>query len=247
MEAIMLAAGIGARLSQNDENYLPKCLLQFDGQSLLARHIDILRAAEIKKLTLVVGYRKEDIKAELAAIDATDFVETIANPDFRDGSIVSLFCAAKVMRSGTEILFMDADVLYHPNLIQRLAASTENSHILYDTDYEPGDEPVMLCLVNGKIVEFKKNVNIVSDIRGEWPGFVKWSAVAASQIADIIDGILAEGAVKQPYEDAFREYMLSAEEASVRCDDITGLPWIEIDFPEDLERARDVILPALKR
>jgi choline kinase len=247
MEAIMLAAGIGARLSQNDKKYLPKCLLRFDGQSLLARHIDILRSAGIKKLTLVVGYREEDIKAELAAIDATDFVETITNPDFRDGSILSLFCAAKAMRSGTEILFMDADVLYHADLIQRLAASTENSHILYDTGYEPGDEPVMLCLVNGKIVEFKKNVNIDSDIRGEWPGFVKWSAVAASQIADIIDGILAEGAVKQPYEDAFREYMLSAEEASVQCDDITGLPWIEIDFPEDLERARDVILPALKR
>jgi choline kinase len=246
MEAIMLAAGIGARLSQNDENYLPKCLLQFDGQSLLARHINILKTAEIKKLTLVVGYREEDIKAELAAIDAKDFVETITNPDFRDGSIVSLFCAAKVMRSGTEILFMDADVLYHPNLIQRLATPNENSHILYDTDYEPGDEPVMLCLVNGEIVEFRKNINIDSDIRGEWPGFVKWSSAAASQIADIIDDILVKGSTQQPYEDAFREYMLSAKAASIQCDDITGLPWIEIDFPEDLKRARDVILPALK-
>jgi choline kinase len=246
MEAIMLAAGIGARLSQNDENYLPKCLLQFDGQSLLARHIDILRTTDLKRLTLVVGYREEDIKAELTAIDAMDFVETITNPDFRDGSIVSLFCAAKAMRSGTDILFMDADVLYHQNLIQRLAKSTGNSHILYDTDYEPGDEPVMLCLVNGEIVEFRKNVNIDSDIRGEWPGFVKWSAAAASQIADIIDSTVASGAIQQPYEDAFREYMLSAKATSIQCDDITGLPWIEIDFPEDLKRARDVILPALK-
>ena len=29
--------------------------------------------------------------------------------------------------------------------------------------------------------------------------------------------------------------------------DVTDLDWIEIDFPEDLERARTVIAPRLKR
>jgi choline kinase len=28
-------------------------------------------------------------------------------------------------------------------------------------------------------------------------------------------------------------------------EDVTGLPWIEIDFPEDVVRARDEILPNL--
>jgi choline kinase len=40
--------------------------------------------------------------------------------------------------------------------------------------------------------------------------------------------------------------MLSPKVAQIDCLDITGLPWIEIDFPEDLERAHDEILPALK-
>jgi choline kinase len=30
------------------------------------------------------------------------------------------------------------------------------------------------------------------------------------------------------------------------AEDVTGLPWTEIDFPEDLDRARSVILPALQ-
>ncbi len=245
MQAIMLAAGVGARLSNNDETYLPKCLLPFDGQSLLARHIEILKSNDITKLTLVTGYQEAEVKAELISIGADDYVETVTNPQFRDGSIVSLYCASSAMRSGDEILFMDADVLYHPDLIQRLTTSTAGNCLIYDTEFEPGDEPVKLCLKNNRIVEFSKKANIEFDSIGEWPGFVKWSPEAAWHIADFIDQKVNAGSVSLPYEEAFRDYLLSSAGAKSDCQDITGLPWIEIDFPEDLDRAHEVILPAL--
>ncbi len=242
MQAIMLAAGVGARLSKNDENYLPKCLLQFDSKSLLARHIEILKTHGVEKLTLVIGYRAEDVRAELTAIGANDFVETVMNPDYRGSSMISLSCAGKSMRSGAEILFMDADVLYHPVLIEKLTTPSENSCIIYDTNFEPGDEPVKLCVKDGAIVEFSKNVEARYDTVGEWPGFVKWSPAAAEKIAGIIDRMIKEDL---PYEAAFREYLLGLNNSSIICENIAGLPWIEIDFPEDLTRARDIILPAI--
>lgn len=245
MQAIMLAAGVGARLSNNDKTLLPKCLLPFDGQSLLARHIDILKTNGISKLTLVIGYRETDIKAELISIDAGDFVETVTNPKFRDGSILSLGIAAQTMRSGDGILFMDADVLCHPDLIQKLITSIADNAIIYDTDFESGDEPVKLCLKAGRIVDFSKKIDAEFDTVGEWPGFVKWSPAAARHIADFIDHKIDEGSMELPYEEAFRNYLLNPEVAQIDCLDITGLPWIEIDFPEDLERAHDVILPKI--
>lgn len=246
MQAIMLAAGIGARLSNNDSAYLPKCLLRFDEQSLLARHIDILRDNGIDKLTLVVGYRADDIHVEINKIGAGDFVKTVLNNQFRNGSIVSLNCARETMCSGEDILFMDADVLYHPELIRKLTTSPTGDYILYDPDFEPGDEPVTLCLNEDKIVEFKKDVNVNCDTVGEWPGFVKWSSKSAMQIAEIISRKIKEGAIDLPYEDGFREFLLSSHGDNVISENISGLPWIEIDFPEDLERARKVILPAIK-
>jgi choline kinase len=30
-------------------------------------------------------------------------------------------------------------------------------------------------------------------------------------------------------------------------EDVTGLPWVEIDFAEDVRRARDEVLPAIRR
>ena len=65
MESIMLAAGIGARLSESTKNYPPKCLLKFNGKSLLARHIEILKSSKIQKLTLIVGYKAEEIERRL--------------------------------------------------------------------------------------------------------------------------------------------------------------------------------------
>ena len=155
MNSIMLAAGIGSRLSDN-KNHPPKCLLRFNGKSLLNRHIEILKFCGIKKLTLVVGYRADEIEAEISKIDKTGFVETIFNPEYLLGSIVSLSCARQTMESGSDILFMDADVLYHVDLIQRLVSSTHDSHILYDRNFEPGDDPVLLCFSDTKILEFKK-------------------------------------------------------------------------------------------
>ena len=44
MRAIILAAGRGSRLAGDNPEGLPKCLLSFDGRSLLARHLENLAA-----------------------------------------------------------------------------------------------------------------------------------------------------------------------------------------------------------
>ena len=241
----MLAAGIGSRLSPKNRDCPPKCLLDFDGKSLLARHIEALRKTGTKKLTLITGYRADDIEAELSKIDNTSFVQTILNPNYQAGTIASLHCAKKLMQSGEDILVMDADVLYHVELIKRLTSSKHDLHILYDKNYEVGPDPVLLCMNEGKIIEFRKNVSIACDVIGEWPGFLRCSARIAGKISKVIESKVDVGLVNLPCEEAFREYILNSKNDAIYCDDITGIPWIEIDFPEDLQSAHDTVLPAI--
>jgi choline kinase len=66
------------------------------------------------------------------------------------------------------------------------------------------------------------------------------------ELSNIIQRRIGSGQTKQPCEEAFREYMLKSELQNIYCDDITGIPWIEIDFPDDINRAHNVILPAIK-
>ena len=48
------------------------------------------------------------------------------------------------------------------------------------------------------------------------------------------------------YELAIRHLLLTMAPGSFGVEDVTGLPWIEIDFAEDVERAESEILPRLE-
>ena len=51
---------------------------------------------------------------------------------------------------------------------------------------------------------------------------------------------------EEPYEEVIRDLLLQTPER-FGYEDITGFPWIEIDFPEDLQRAQQDILPRLEK
>ncbi len=247
MKAIMLAAGVGRRLSGGGEGPAPKALLRFAGRSLLHRHVDILRSLGIEELVLVTGYRADDITAELDSIGAGDFVRPLYNPDFRSGSIVSLWTAREALRAGEAILTMDADVLYHIALLERLLAAPHRTCFPLDREFEAGEEPVKLCVADGVPVEFRKDIGTVScDLIGEWPGFLRLSPAAAAALADVAQRFIDAGRTEDPYEDAIRDMVLSAPPDPVGVEDITGIPWIEIDFPEDVSRAEADILPRIE-
>jgi choline kinase len=245
MHAIMLAAGRGMRLSGGSGDLPPKSLLQFSGRSLLRRHIEALRPAGVEKLTLVLGYRADDIRAELAAIGAEGSTETIFNPRYREGAVVSLWMGRQVLRGGADVLLMDADVLYHPSLLRRLTGSPHRNCLLIDRDLEPGEEPVKICLRGGRIVDFGKTVAGDFEVVGEWPGFLRLEPEMADKLAAAAAAYVFSGRHEEPYEPAIRDVMLGQPADRFGCEDITGLPWIEIDTPEDLRRAREVIAPAL--
>jgi choline kinase len=40
--------------------------------------------------------------------------------------------------------------------------------------------------------------------------------------------------------------VLLATPSEFACEDVSGLPWLEVDFPEDMERAIKQVLPAIR-
>ena len=241
MHAILLAAGVGRRLHQER----PKCLLEFGGVSLLARHCRNLTACGVDNLTVCVGYAAEQIAAALGALAAPRALLHF-NPLFTLGSTLSLWCTRATLACADDVLVMDADVLYHPDILQRLVSSPMRNCFLMDRDFAPGDEPVKLCVNAGRIVELRKRVaeGLRYDMIGESVGFFKFGADTALRLARLIDAYVADGRRDQPHEEALRDLALD-DEVEIGVEDISGLPWLEIDLPEDLERAAHDILPRL--
>jgi choline kinase len=242
MKVAMLAAGVGHRLGMG-EDAPPKALLRFGGQTLLGRHLEILAHFGLFDLTLVVGHQAHAIEQELRALGAQDRVRTCFNPDYRGSSLLSLWMLRQVLRAREPVLYMDADVLYDWRLLARLLGSAHGDCILIARGV-PDPEWVEVRIRDGRIVAFDKGVTLPEyDIRAEWVGFARFSAATAARLADAIEGYVESGQVDVICERAMRDVILAAD--AFGFEDVTGLPWIEIDFPEDVRRARSEILPRL--
>jgi len=245
MRAIILAAGIGARLGSG-EDHPPKAMLKFGGKTLFQRHLEILEACGIEEVVTVTGYRPQLFEAEISRLGAQDFVRQLDNPHFREGSIVSLWTARGELERGEDVLVMDADVLYDARMIARLMDTRAANCFLMDRDFEPGDEPVKLCLKEGRLVDFHKKIKNPFDSSGESVGFFKFSPDVARRLAERTQAYVDDGRRDEWYEEAVRDELLAGPNEAFGYEDVTGLPWIEIDFAEDVERAEKEILPNLQ-
>lgn len=238
----MLAAGVGRRLGIGH----PKCLLAFLSKTLLSRHLEALSAHDIHEIVIAVGFRSELIEEEIRATGSRAPVRTVYNARYEHGSVLSLWAVREVLRAGDGVLLMDADVLYRPDLLQRLIHSRVQNCFLIDRAYEPGNEPVKICVRGGRPVEFRKRIaaSVAYDFCGESVGFFRFSGPVAARLAERADYYFSAGLHAEPYEEAIRDLVLETPEA-FGFEDVTGVPWIEIDFPEDICRAEREILPRL--
>ncbi len=247
MKVVMLAAGIGARLGPATAETVPKVLLRFGGKSLLERHIDIFRRQEISELVLGVGFHYDEIQREIETLGAQNFARTVFNKDYDQGNIVTLSTLRDEICCGEPVLLMDGDVLYDECLLECLVNSRHQNCLLIDRAFVPGDEPVKICVRDGEIVEFRKWVSAEFDFCGESVGFFKFSAEIAEQIMLQTDLSLRQGRRNEPYEETIRDVLLTSPRGTFAFEDITGMPWIEIDFAADMERANSEILPRISK
>jgi choline kinase len=220
-------------------------MLPFGGKTLLARHIAILEEFRVNEIAVIIGHEALDLRDEMARFGRAAHVLPIENPSFCDGSIVSLWCARKVLRSRRPILLMDADVLYDRRLMARLLSSRNENCFLLDRSIEPGEEPVKLCISDGRIVDFSKRPQVHYEWNGESVGFFRFSQEIAAELADRVDAYVAAARTAAEYEEPIRDMVRERGGFGFGFEDITGLPWIEIDFPEDVRHAETAVLPEL--
>ena len=248
MHAIILAAGRGNRLAEFNPDGRPKCLLEFGGRSLLARQLDILFQQGVMKATLVVGYEADLIIDHVGTLVSRPEVAFVYNPAYLKGSVLSLLAAKDIMTRGETVLVLDADVLFHPQIMQKLIESPHQNCYLLDQDFAAGDEPVKIALHENQMVEFRKAlpVGLKFETLGESVGFFKFSGEIAAEISNTCSGYNTDGLQDAPHEEALRDVLL-ADPSVFAYEDVSGLPWLEVDFPEDVERAIKQVLPAIRK
>ena len=236
MKAIILAAGKGTRL--DGAAVKPKCLVEIGGSTLLHRQIDTLRSLDVKKIVVVIGFGGDSIRQECG--EEISFVENIQFAE--TSSLYSLWLAREHLTDGFVVL--NSDVLFHPQMLADLIESDRDDALLIsDTDPSPlGDEEMKVKVKEELVVDISKDIDPL-EADGENVGIVKFSPSGAKLLLDYMNTIIESGAVKDWAPRAFREF---ARRHPLHALSTRGLPWIEIDFPEDYQRAINEIFPKIE-
>ncbi|HEX2055432.1 MAG TPA: phosphocholine cytidylyltransferase family protein [Nitrospiraceae bacterium] len=239
MKAIILAAGVGKRLWPVTQ-HRPKCLIELGGHSLVHRYLDALASLNVRRAVIVVGYKQEMIRVAVGTEYAGVSVSYLVNEEFHRGSISSLWIARAAFDD--DLIIMDADVLFHREILRRLVESSFGNCLLMDEQVKQQGEECMVVVQGGRVIALTKQLPLHYDYAGEGVGFLKVRHADTPHIVTSLKTHVDRGAWTMEYEDGLRDFF---QLVRVGHEKIGGLPWTEIDFPEDLARAEREILPKL--
>lgn len=242
MNAVILAAGTGTRLKPFTQSS-PKCLLQIGGATLLRRHLEALSAFKIESISIVVGYRAGQIVDEISAVDWAIPLRLIHNDDYELGSALSLLRAEAAYRN-KPALIMDADLLFAHVMLKRLLGDREDNCLLVDERLQDtGEEVKVVVSPGGRVIGLGKEVSTVGGrVLGESVGVFKFSSESGAMLAEALRRA-TDSDPRLEYEAVMNSLL---ERISVGCTKVSDLPWVEIDFPSDVERAQGVVWPAIR-
>lgn len=237
MKAVILAAGMASRLRPLTE-HTPKCLLKVGERSLLQRSIDALKNNGILDYVIVTGYLHEMIEAFVAEEYGNSINVTFIHNEVFDSTnnIYSLWLA-RPEAEGEEILLLDSDLLYDPEIIARvLADDAENVLTLIRHDLGEEEMKVVLDKENGTITEISKTCNPL-DAAGESLGIEKMGREYTSALYKELEPMMNEEHLENVfYERAFERLLAKGHTYNVV--DVTELFSCELDTVEDFENAK---------
>ena len=239
MKAVILAAGVGKRLWPVTQ-HRPKCLIEIGGQTLLSRYLASLASVGVQRADIVVGYKQEMIRA---AVESNPFgvrIQFLVNEQFHRGSISSLWIARTALDD--DVVIMDADVLFHQDILRRLVRSTYPNALLMDDSVKQTGEECMVVAEGGRVIALTKKMPSRYDQAGEGVGFLKVRHADTPHVVASLRTFVDRDSWQMEYEDALIGFF---RDVKVGYEVIGGLPWTEIDFLEDVEKAEREILPKL--
>lgn len=233
--AVILAAGMGTRLSNITKGSIPKGFLPVDGRTLVERSISKLLECGIDKIYIVAGHLSEFYE-KLA--EENKNIEVVKNMDYATtGSMASLAIMNGIIND--DFLLLESDLIYEKKALLEAINFSYSSCMMLSGKTNSGDE-YYIEVEDKNLCRGSKDKSKLKTIYGELVGINKISMeLFALMIKEYENSKIAQ----YHYEDAIID---SAKSVVVGYKKIEDLIWAEIDDEEHLERVNSTILPKLK-
>lgn len=226
LQVVILAAGMGTRLGRPH----PKPLTELrDGRTILAQQLGNVRAVfgDSTQIMIVVGFKMEQI------MEAAPDVAFAYNEAFDQTNTSKSLLKALSITGGRGTLWMNGDVVFHPQVLARIAPLIERGQSLVCVNTATvSDEEVKYTVGDsGAIARLAKTIPSAEAL-GEAVGI---NYIAPADKAAFITR-LAE-VDESDYFERGLELAIIYDGVRVEPVDISDLFAVEVDFADDLDRA----------
>lgn len=234
IQGVILAAGRGSRLADAINNG-PKCLAEVGGRPLIDHQLALLAEAGVQRVLIVTGYRADEVRAAVG--ERAEFIHNVAWET--TNSLYSLgLCRDWVTGA---LVVMNCDVLPHADALRRVLAHEGNA-FAYDSSSGTDEEHTKVELEDdGSLLAMSKELPGYRS-QGENVGLLYFDKRAARLLFREVEALLRSG---HEHMWVTAVVQVVANYIRLRAVDIADLPWVEIDFPQDLDLARRVIWPGI--
>lgn len=238
--AVILVAGLGSRLAPLTDDR-PKALVDLGGESILQRAVRLLRHHGVARVVLATGYRQDAIERTAAGL-GVEF-DIVPNPDYATTqNSVSLALCADAVR-GQAFFKLDGDVVFDPQVLERLDAADAPLAVAVDGRRELDEEAMKVLATGDHITAFGKALPVKGSA-GESIGIERFTAGAGVVLFDRLGQAVAAGRTDAYYEDFYGE-LIEEGRLNAQAIEVGDLPWTEVDDPHDLARARSLVKQGL--
>ena len=236
MKAIILSAGQGSRLGHLVDDR-PKCLIDFNGRTLLDRQLDALETNGVHEAVVVTGFHDELVQEAIARRGAGPSVRTIYNPFYKVADNTGSLYMAREELAG-DCLVWNGDTLVSDALMKRVVAN-QRSGICVTIDRKDSyddDDMKVIAGDQGQLHAIGKRID--EGVNAESIGLLAFRAGGAERFRAAIERAMrtTEGTTIW----YLRVIHHLAQDGEVWTLDIKGEEWGEVDFPPDVESARQL-------
>lgn len=235
--SIILAAGRSMRLRPLTDDK-PKCLLDMGPKKILDWQLDALAAIGVRQTRIVVGYQQALIREHIANTHSDFDVTYIENPDYETTN--TLFSLARALKNfEDDFYYMNADVVFEERILKQLAKKSDGGFLAIDRKQCREEEVKVEVDANGQqISAIGKHLNPKTSY-GEFIGVANFTGDFRKRFRQTVLREVAVGNEMKFFEHALD---VMQDKHDMFAVDITGLPCVEVDFPEDYEYAIQEVL-----
>lgn len=232
MQVALLAAGLGSRLGSLTRQ-IPKALVTVAGQPLVAHALRFADRLSPSRIVVVGGYEHDQVASTVQGLRPQLAVPIVIaeNPRFREGNVLSLLAARPHLDD--DFLLMNVDHIYRPAIAPLAAAPAAEVTAFIDTDRPLGADDMKVER------DGQGRVRRISKTLERWDaGYVGMTCVpraAHERYFREADAALAEEGTAIHVERVLAR--LATGSSPPVCRDISGHGWLEVDTPDERDRA----------